>query len=85
MTGSHWEGHMILSSRGLERSRGKLKTYLHYQSAYGYQNWHYGDLTFRATIHQVTSPFSHGGLARSREKLKALYLHFINGHDHQAW
>ena len=44
------------------RSRDKIKTYPHYQSAYGYQTWQDGNLPWWAPGCKVTWPFDHVGL-----------------------
>ena len=51
---------MTLSSRGLARSRDKLKPwYIHYHRAYEYQAWQDGNLKWPASIHKVIGPFAH--------------------------
>ena len=56
--GSHPKGHMNLWSRGLARSRYKLKAlFLNYHSAYGHQNWQDGDSPSKVSTHKVTWPF----------------------------
>ena len=44
LSGFYTQYYSALYSRGLARSRDKLKTfYLYYQSTYGHENWHDGD------------------------------------------
>ena len=43
----------------MSRSRDKLKTYLHYQSAYGHQTWQKGNLTCWVDAHKATRPSDH--------------------------
>ena len=46
---------MTLQSRGLARSRDKLKPlYLHYHNAYDHKTWHGGDLPRVASTHKAT-------------------------------
>ena len=50
-----WFYRVAARSRGLPRSRDKLKPlYLHYHSAYWHQTGYYGDLPWVAPIHNVT-------------------------------
>ena len=59
--------HMILWSRGLVKSYGKLKSlYLQYGSAYGHQTWQDSNLPCWATAHKVRSLY--------------LYYHSVYGH-----
>ena len=50
---------MTLWSRGFERSRDELKTYIHHQSAYGHQIWKDCELHWAAPTHKVSRPFGH--------------------------
>ena len=43
----------------MSRPRDKLKTSLHYHSAYGYQTWQDSNLPWWASAHKVTWPFDH--------------------------
>ena len=52
--------HMTFWSRGLVRSRDKLKPlYLHYHSTYGHQTWQDGNLPWWAPAYKVTWFFDH--------------------------
>ena len=48
---------MTFWSRCLAKSCFKLKTYLHYQKAYGHQTWECGDLPWETLIDKVTWTF----------------------------
>ena len=51
---------MTLLSRGLARSRDKLKLlYFHYHSIHGHQAWRDGDLPWGAPYHKVIKRFDH--------------------------
>ena len=56
------------------------KTYLHYRSAHGHQTWRDGDLAWRVPSHMI---FWSDGLARSRDKLEPLYLHYCSVYGYQ--
>ena len=56
----------------------------HNQSAYAHQTWQYGNLPWWAPAHKVSCHWSYS-LARSSDKLKPLYLHFLNTYGHQTW
>ena len=64
-----------LWSRSFAKPRYKLKTNLHYHSAYRHQTWQDGDLPWGVSSHQVTWPLDHPVLKRSRDKLEPSYLH----------
>ena len=50
---------MTFWSRGVDRSRGKLKPlYLHYQRVYGHQTWQDGNLPWHLWIHDPLTTWS---------------------------
>ena len=53
------EGLSRIKSHGTLKSRGKLKTYLQYQSGYGHQTWQDGNLSWWTPTHKVTWQFDH--------------------------
>ena len=68
---SSYPCYLGLWSRGLARSRDKLKSQcLHYHNDYTHQTW---------------QDFNLPCVGRSREKLKILYLHYHNFYSHKAW
>ena len=69
----------------MSRSRDKLKTYLHYQSAYGHQTWQDANLPWWVPAHKITWSFWSLAHVRSRDKLKSLYLYYHGANDHQTW
>ena len=73
--------HMA-KSRRLARSRGKLKTYLHYQNVYGHLTWQGVDIQWRAPTHNITGSFNHVFLwGRVTDSMLYLHLHHTNRHQ----
>ena len=62
---------MALESRGLARSRNKLKkSYFHYNGAYHYQTLQGGEVPWGAPRHKVTWPF----VQAVKSKIKYQYI-----------
>ena len=57
---SYLQNHINFSSRGLKKSRDKLKPlYLLYHSDYGHQTCYDADITWQALNHKVIQSFDH--------------------------
>ena len=53
------QSYVTLWLRGLAKSRGKPKSYLHSHSVYSHQTWQYGVFSWGAPSHIVKWPFDH--------------------------